>query len=49
MVRAGLRGREETMLGALEVPLLEQGAIQFIIMTVMIVVVAFLVWITIAK
>jgi hypothetical protein len=37
------------MLGAIEVPLLEQGAIQFIIMTAMIVVVAILVWITIAK
>ena len=36
------------MLGA-EVPLLDQGSVQFILFTLMIIVVAAIVWITIAK
>jgi hypothetical protein len=36
------------MLG-LEVPLLDQGSVQFILMVVMILIVSFLVWITISK
>jgi hypothetical protein len=36
------------MLG-LEVPLLEQGSVQFILFVVMILAVSFLVWLTIAK
>jgi hypothetical protein len=36
------------MLG-LVVPLLDQGSVQFILLVVMILVVSFLVWITIAK
>ena len=36
------------MIGA-EVPLLDQGAIQFILLGVMIIVVCILLWITIAK
>ena len=37
------------LLGALEVPLFDQGAIQFILLTVMILVVAFLIWLTIPR
>ena len=37
------------MIGATEVPLLDQGAIQFMLMTAMILVVAFLIWITIPR
>lgn len=36
------------MLG-LEVPLLEQGAVQFVLLVVMLLAVSFLIWITIAK
>lgn len=36
------------MLG-LEIPLLEQGAVQFVLLVVMLLVVSFLIWITIAK
>jgi hypothetical protein len=36
------------MLGA-EVPLLDQGSVQFILFTLMIIVVAVIVWVTIAK
>jgi uncharacterized YccA/Bax inhibitor family protein len=36
------------MLGA-EVPLLDQGSVQFILFTLMIIVVAAIVWVTIAK
>jgi hypothetical protein len=36
------------MLG-LEVPLLDQGSVQFMLLVVMILVVSFLIWITIAK
>ena len=36
------------MLG-LELPLLEQGSVQFILLVVMILVVSFVVWLTIAK
>ena len=36
------------MLG-LEVPLLEQGSVQFILLTVMILVVSVVIWITISK
>jgi hypothetical protein len=36
------------MLG-LEVPLLDQGSVQFILFTVMIVIVSVIVWVTIAK
>ena len=36
------------MFGA-EVPLLDQGSIQFLLLTVMILAVAFLIWITIAR
>jgi hypothetical protein len=36
------------MLG-IEVPLLDQGSVQFILLTVMILVVSFVVWITISK
>jgi hypothetical protein len=34
---------------ALDVPLLDQGSVQFILMTVMLLVVAFLIWITIPR
>jgi hypothetical protein len=37
------------MLGSLEVPLLDQGSVQFILLVVMILVVSFVVWITISK
>jgi hypothetical protein len=37
------------MIGAIEVPLLDQGSVQFILMVVMILAVVFLMWITIAK
>ncbi len=37
------------MIGAIEVPLLDQGSVQFILMVVMIAVVAVALWITIAK
>jgi hypothetical protein len=37
------------MIGAIEVPLLDQGSVQFILMVVMILAVLFLMWITIAK
>jgi hypothetical protein len=37
------------MLGSLEVPLLDQGSVQFILLVVMILVVSFLIWLTIAK
>lgn len=33
----------------LEVPLLDQGSVQFILMTVMIIAVCFLLWITISR
>lgn len=36
------------MLG-IEAPLLEQGSVQFILLTVMILVVSFVVWLTISK
>lgn len=34
---------------AAEVPLFDQGAVQFILLTVMILVVAFLIWLTIPR
>ena len=37
------------MIGAESVPLLDQGSVQFILMGVMILAVAFVLWITIAK
>jgi hypothetical protein len=37
------------MLGSIEVPLLDQGSVQFILLVVMILAVSFLIWITIAK
>lgn len=36
------------MIGA-EVPLLDQGSVQFILLTIMILIVAFLVWLTIPR
>ena len=48
LVRTGLGGG--TMLHLLtDVPLFDQGAVQFILLTVMIVVVAFLIWLTIPR
>ena len=48
VVRTGLGGG--TMLHLLaDVPLFDQGAVQFILLTVMIVVVAFLIWLTIPR
>ena len=37
------------MIGQVEVPLLDQGSVQFILLGVMILVVLFVLWITIAK
>ena len=37
------------MIANIEVPLLDQGSVQFILMTVMILVVGFLMWITISR
>ena len=37
------------MMGAIEVPLLDQGSVQFILLVVMIVAVCIALWITIAK
>ena len=37
------------MIGSLELPLLEQGSVQFILLTVMILVVCAALWITISK
>jgi hypothetical protein len=37
------------LLAALEVPLFDQGAIQFILLVVMILIVAFLIWLTIPR
>jgi hypothetical protein len=37
------------MIGNLEIPLLDQGAVQFMVLVAMILVVAFLMWITISK
>lgn len=37
------------MIGAIEVPLLDQGSVQFILLVVMILAVLLLMWITIAK
>jgi hypothetical protein len=37
------------MIGALEVPLLDQGSVQFILLVVTIIVVAFIMWITISR
>jgi hypothetical protein len=37
------------MLANIEVPLLDQGSVQFILLTVMILVVCFLMWITISR
>jgi hypothetical protein len=37
------------MLGSIDVPLLDQGSVQFILLVVMILVVSFLIWLTIAK
>jgi hypothetical protein len=37
------------MIGNLEIPLLDQGAVQFMVLVAMIVVVCFLLWITISK
>jgi hypothetical protein len=37
------------LLANLEVPLFDQGAVQFILLTVMILVVAFLIWLTIPR
>ena len=37
------------LLAALEVPLFDQGSVQFILLTVMILVVAFLIWLTIPR
>ena len=47
LVRPGL-GKEGAMIGA-EVPLLDQGSVQFILLGVMILAVLALLWITIAK
>jgi len=37
------------MIANIEVPLLDQGSVQFILLTVMILVVGFLMWITISR
>ena len=37
------------MIGAIEMPLLDQGSVQFILFGVMIILVAIVMWITIAK
>jgi hypothetical protein len=37
------------VIGSLELPLLEQGSVQFILMTVMILAVCAILWITISK
>ena len=37
------------MLGAIPIPLLDQGSVQFILLTVMILIVCFLIWITIPR
>jgi hypothetical protein len=37
------------MIGSLEVPLLDQGSVQFILLTLTIVVVGFIMWITISR
>ena len=37
------------MIANIEVPLLDQGSVQFILMTVMILVVGFVMWITISR
>jgi hypothetical protein len=37
------------MIGAIEVPLLDQGSVQFILMVVMLLAVLFLMWISIPK
>jgi hypothetical protein len=37
------------MIGAIEVPLLDQGSVQFILLVVMLVAVLFLMWISIPK
>ena len=37
------------MFANIEVPLLDQGSVQFILLTVMILVVCFLMWITISR
>jgi hypothetical protein len=59
MVRPGIdakriKGQEDhkeeaTMIGAETVPLLDQGSIQFILFGLMVLVVVFLMWVTIAK
>jgi hypothetical protein len=49
VVRPGLDEGEATMIGAETVPLLDQGSIQFILFGVMVLVVLFLMWVTIAK
>ena len=48
MVRTGVGGREGPMLG-IQTPLLDQGAIQFMILVVMLVIVGVVIWITIPR
>ena len=48
MVRPGV-GRGEAPMFAIQTPLLDQGAIQFMILVVMLVVVAIVIWITIPR
>jgi hypothetical protein len=42
------KGRDQ-VIGALELPLLEQGSVQFMLFVVMVLAICALVWITIAK
>ena len=48
MVRPGVKEGVD-MIGATEVPLLDQGSVQFILMVAMIVAISVALWITIAK
>jgi hypothetical protein len=41
--------REDRVIGTLELPLLEQGSVQFMLLVVMILVVCAIFWITISK
>ena len=48
LVRTGVRREARRCSRNIEVPLLDQGSVQFILLTVMILVVCFLIWITIS-
>jgi hypothetical protein len=37
------------MIGSIDLPLIDEGSVQFILLTVMLLVVAFLMWITISR